>query len=228
MKGERVKGKIFLLEDDITLQETIVDYFEELGYEVEAADDGEEAADKLYEHRYDILLLDVKVPGINGFDLLKEVRARGVTTPAIFITSLNSIDDLSQGYESGCDDYIRKPFALKELQMRVETILRREFFHTKGEEVVIDAHRVYRIDENLLYIDEEPQNLNKKEARLLKLFLQHPNQVLSHEKIYDTLWEYDEHYSEASLRTYIKNLRKLLGKEKIVSIKKQGYKFISE
>ena len=70
--------------------------------------------------------------------------------------------------------------------------------------------------------------LNKKEAKLLKLFLQHQEDVLSHEKIYDTLWDYDETYSEASLRTYIKNIRKLLGKEKIVSIKKQGYKFTKE
>jgi len=223
-----VKGKIFLLEDDITLQETVSEYFEDLGYEVDTAEDGEEAMDKLYEKQYDIMLLDVKVPHISGFDLLKEVRSRGGTTPAIFITSLNSIEDLSRGYESGCDDYIRKPFALRELQMRVETILKREFFHKSGKKIEIDDHRVYHIDENLLYIDGEPQNLNNKESKLLKLFLQHQNQVLSHEKIYDTLWEYDEQYSEASLRTYIKNLRKLLGKERIVSIKKQGYKFISE
>ncbi len=223
-----MKGKIFLLEDDMTLQETVGEYFEDLGYEVDSAENGEEAMDMLYEKQYDIMLLDVKVPQISGFDLLKEIRNRGVTTPAIFITSLNSIEDLSRGYESGCDDYIRKPFALKELQMRVETILKREFFHRRGEEIKIDEKRVYHIGENLLYIDGEPQNLNNKESRLLKLFLQHQNQVLSHEKIYDTLWEYDEHYSEASLRTYIKNLRKLLGKERIVSIKKQGYKFISE
>jgi len=224
-----LKSRILLLEDDITLNETVSEYLEELGYRVDVVEDGEEALGLMYENSYDIFLLDVKVPTLNGFDLLKEARGRGIQTPAIFITSLNSVDDLSQGYESGCDDYIRKPFALKELEVRVESILKRDFFHqNNSERVDIDAHTYYDISNNTLYIDRDEQILNKKEAKLLKLFLQHQEEVLSHEKIYDTLWDYDETYSEASLRTYIKNLRKLLGKEKIVSIKKQGYKFTKE
>jgi DNA-binding response OmpR family regulator len=222
------KKKILLLEDDLTLNETVTEYFQEQGYEVDAVDDGLEALDKIYENSYDILLLDVKVPQMSGFDLLKEVRSRDIPTPAIFITSLNSIDDLSVGYESGCDDYIRKPFVLKELLMRVETILKRNFFHNSSEKIEISENAYYDISANVLYVDESEMTLNNKESKLLKLFLQNQNQVLSHERIYDSLWDYDETYSEASLRTYIKNLRKILGKEKIVSIKKQGYKFIKE
>jgi DNA-binding response OmpR family regulator len=220
------KRKILLLEDDNTLNETVTEYLEEEGYEVVSVENGEEALDKIYEESFDLLLLDVKVPQMSGFDLLKEVRAREITTPAIFITSLDSIDDLSEGYESGCDDYIRKPFALKELSMRMTSILKRDFFHAPGQRINIDEHISYDIDTNTLYIDEEEVPLNKKESRLLKLFLQHQNQILSHERIYDTVWDYDESASEASLRTYIKNLRKIVGKEKIVSVKKQGYKFI--
>jgi DNA-binding response OmpR family regulator len=220
--------KILLLEDDLTLNETITEYFEEQGYEVDSVDDGLDALDKIYENSYDILLLDVKVPQMSGFDLLKEVRSRDIPTPAIFITSLNSIDDLSVGYESGCDDYIRKPFVLKELLMRVETILKRNFFHNSSEKIEISENAYYDISSNVLFVDESEMTLNNKESKLLKLFLQNQNQVLSHERIYDSLWDYDETYSEASLRTYIKNLRKILGKEKIVSIKKQGYKFIKE
>ncbi len=222
------KKRVFLLEDDITLNETVTEYLEELGYDVDSVEDGVEALDKIYENSYDILLLDVKVPQMSGFDLLKELRDREISTPAIFITSLNSIDDLSQGYESGCDDYIRKPFALKELHMRVETILKRDFFHNNSNKITISSLAYYSVDSNLLYVDGVEVALNNKEAKLLKLFLQNQNQVLSHDRIYDTLWGYDETYSEASLRTYIKNLRKILGKEKIVSIKKQGYKFIKE
>jgi DNA-binding response OmpR family regulator len=219
------KKKILLLEDDITLNETITEYLEEQGYAVDSVENGEDAIDKIYENNYDLLLLDVKVPHINGFDLLKEVRKNNNTTPAIFITSLDSIDDLSEGYESGCDDYIRKPFALKELAMRMATILKRDFFHTNSEKIKIDEHIEYDINGNILYVDGEEVSLNKKESKLLKLFLQNQNQILSHERIYDAVWEYDENASEASLRTYIKNLRKVLGKDKIVSIKKQGYKF---
>jgi DNA-binding response OmpR family regulator len=219
------KKKILLLEDDITLNETVTEYLEEQGYAIDSVENGEEAIDKIYENNYDLLLLDVKVPHINGFDLLKEVRKNNNTTPAIFITSLDSIDDLSEGYESGCDDYIRKPFALKELAMRMATILKRDFFHTNSEKIKIDEHIEYDINGNILYVDGEEVSLNKKESKLLKLFLQNQNQILSHERIYDAVWEYDENASEASLRTYIKNLRKVLGKDKIVSIKKQGYKF---
>ena len=220
------KKRILLLEDDVTLNETVTEYLEEQGYEVDSVENGEEAMDKIYENNYDLLLLDVKVPLMNGFDLLKEIREKKNTTPAIFITSLDSIDDLSEGYESGCDDYIRKPFALKELAMRMATILKRDFFHTNNEKIEIDTNIEYDIDSNILFVDGEEVTLNKKESKLLKLFLQNQNQILSHERIYDAVWDYDESASEASLRTYIKNLRKILGKEKIVSIKKQGYKFI--
>ncbi len=224
-----LKSRILLLEDDITLNETVAEYLEELGYRVDIVENGDLALELMYENSYDIFLLDVKVPGLGGFDLLKEARSRKIQTPAIFITSLNSVDDLSLGYESGCDDYIRKPFALKELAVRVESILKRDFFHKeKSERVEIDKGIYYDIGSNILYIEDIEQILNKKESKLLKLFLQNRDQVLSHEIIYDSLWNYDETYSEASLRTYIKNLRKLLGKERIVSIKKQGYKFTSK
>jgi DNA-binding response OmpR family regulator len=221
-----LKKRILLLEDDITLNETVSEYLEELNYDVDVVEDGEEALERMYEKCYDIFLLDVNVPSLNGFDLLKEARARDIQTPAIFITSLNSVEDLSLGYESGCDDYIRKPFALKELEVRVDTILKRDYFHNNNSDrVELDKDIYYDVNQNILYIGDEEQTLNKKESKLLKFFLKHQDEVLSHERIYDRIWDYDETYSEASLRTYIKNLRKLIGKEKIVSIKKQGYKF---
>ena len=224
-----LKNRVLLLEDDISLNETIKEFLEDEGYCVDSVEDGEEALVKMYEKSFDIFLLDVKVPTMNGFDLLKEARDRDIITPAIFTTSLDSLEDLSQGYDSGCDEYIRKPFALKELKIRMENLLKRDFFHNNSsDEIKIDKSSYFDIKNNLLFIDDDEQSINKKESMLLKLFLQHQDEVLSHERIYDSLWNYDESYSEASLRTYIKNLRKLLGKEKIVSIKKQGYKFTTK
>ena len=220
-----MKKRILLLEDDMALSETVVDYLENLNYEVTTVYDGNSAMDEIYENSFDLLLLDVNVPDIDGFEILKNARAQNITTPSIFITSLNSIVDLEHGFESGCDDYIRKPFSLKELKLRIETILKREFFHKDNSKLQIDTNIFYDTNNDLLVVNNEDIQLNNKDAKLLKLFLQNTEQVLSHEMIYSALWDYDEEPSEAALRTYIKNLRKYLGKEKIVSIKKLGYKF---
>ena len=223
-----MKKKLLLLEDDMALNETIVDYFENLGFSIVSVYDGNSALDAIYENNFDLLLLDVNVPDINGFEILKNSREQGVTTPAIFITSLNSMNDLEVGYDSGCDDYIRKPFALKELKLRVESILKRDFFHNDNEKIQIATNIYYDTQSDLLTIDNTEIQLNNKDAKLLKLFLQNKDKLVSHETIYATLWEYGEDISESALRTYIKNLRKYIGKEKIVSIKKLGYRYTTK
>ena len=218
---------ILILEDDNNLNDTISDFLEDNGYDVTSTYDGYEAQEKMYENRYDLLLLDVNTPNINGFELLKEARKGGISSPAIFITSLSGIDDLQEGFDSGCDDYIRKPFVLKELLIRVETLLKREFFHQSKQLIEIDSNISYDIDNCELLIDDNIISLGQKEAKLLNLFIKNQEKVLSHDTIYDYLWNFDETYSDNALRTYIKNIRKLIGKDKIVSIKKQGYKFIT-
>ncbi|MCW8839332.1 MAG: response regulator transcription factor [Thiovulaceae bacterium] len=223
-----MKKKLLLLEDDMALNETVVDYFENLDYEIHSVYNGNDALDAIYENNFDLLLLDVNVPDINGFEILKTIRKQDNTTPAIFITSLNSMADLEDGYDSGCDDYIRKPFALKELKLRVDTILKREFFHNNSTKIQIDSDTYYDTSNDILNVKGEEIQLNNKDAKLLKLFLQNKDKLVTHETIYSTLWEYGEDVSESALRTYIKNLRKYLGKEKIVSIKKLGYRFTAK
>jgi len=218
-------SKILFLEDDVNLNETVTEFLEESGYTVDSVYDGDEAQDKIYENSYDLFLFDVNVPGINGFELLKNSRENEDKTPAIFLTSLNSIDDVSDGYESGCDDYVRKPFELKELLLRVQTIIKREFFHSKKEGVKITEGIEYDTSCNSLHVEGREVQLQNKEAMLLKLFLQRREEVISHEVILDALWGYDEVASESAVRTYIKNLRKIIGKQRIISVKKLGYKF---
>ncbi|WP_368030141.1 response regulator transcription factor [Arcobacter sp. s6] len=219
-----MKNKILLLEDDLNLSETVAEYFDEQGFEVTCVYDGDDAIASIYENHFDLLLLDVNVPNKNGFDVLKEIRAQNNSVPAIFTTSLNSMDSLEEGYISGCDDYIRKPFELRELLFRVQTILKREFSQKSDVINITDDITFNSISNELKYKDEEVK-LNLKELKLLKFFLQHPNELLVHDRIYDHVWDYDEEYSDNSLRTYIKNLRKILGKDKIVSLKKLGYRF---
>jgi DNA-binding response OmpR family regulator len=114
-----MKASILLLEDDQQLSDTVKQFLHYQGYEVFCAYDGLQAQDLAYEKQIDLMLLDIKVPHQDGFDFLQTLREKGVQTPAIFITSLNSVDDVTRGFDIGCDDYIRKPFALKELQVRV-------------------------------------------------------------------------------------------------------------
>ena len=218
-------SKILFLEDDTNLNETVTEFLEENGYEVDSVYDGDEAEEKIYENSYDLFLFDVNVPGKNGFELLKSSRESDNKTPAIFLTSLNSIDDVSDGYDSGCDDYIRKPFELKELLLRIKTLIKREFFHSQKESIKVSENIEYDTLSNSLHVEGKEVQLQNKEAILLKLFLQRREEVISHEVILDTLWGYDEVSSDDALRTYIKKLRKIIGKERIVSVKRLGYKF---
>jgi DNA-binding response OmpR family regulator len=221
------KARILLLEDDANLNDTITDFLEDAGYFVDSVYDGYEAQDRLYESKYDLLLLDVNTPGIDGFTLLKEARENNVLAPSIFITSLDGVDDLEKGFKSGCDDYIRKPFILKELLIRVETLLRRGFFHEKAELIALSDTIAYNTKSNELVVDGKAETLGNKESALFKLFMKHQDEVISHDRIYKELWDFDEEPSDTALRTYIKNIRKIIGKDRIVSIKKQGYKFTS-
>lgn len=219
------KASLLLLEDDPNLSESVCEYLENCGYSVTCVYDASAAEDILYERKFDLLLLDVNVPGGDGFSLLKSSRKGGNVTPAIFITSRNAMSDVEEGFESGGDDYIRKPFALKELLLRIQTILKRNFYHNPTDVLSLAEGVTYDSDNQVLLINGETQTLQLKEHKLLKLFIQHRGQLLSHEMILEHLWDYDETPSDGSLRTYIKTLRKLLGKDSIVSHKRLGYQF---
>ena len=216
--------KILYLEDDIALSETIEEFLEDEGFEVISVKDGQKALDTIYTQNFDLFLLDVQVPKINGFELLKSIKEANIQTPAIFTTSLNSIDDLSKGYEYGADDYIKKPFELKELLFRIKAVLKREF-KTNSHIINIDENINFDINTHELTIYNEVHTLNQKESSLLKLLLKNKNQCVTFDMIFEYVWTFDEQNNHDSLRTYIKNLRKYLGKNRIKNIKKQGYIF---
>ncbi len=215
--------KLLLLEDDTQLSEIIAEYLEENGCGVTVASDGQEAIDKIYEERFDILLLDVKVPYINGFDLLSKIRSEGNETPAIFLTSLNSMDDLSKAFESGCDDYLKKPFELKELLLRVKTISKRAFFHKTDEKIDIGNGVLFDIGSSKIIKEGNSVTLSKKESVILKLLIKNRGKIVTPQMIFENAWDYEDEPSEMSLRTYIKNIRKIIGKELIENARGQGY-----
>lgn len=219
-------AKILIVEDDNMLQEILEEFLREEGYDVSIASDAREGLNLAYEQNFDLWILDVKIPYGDGFSLLKNLRELGKTTPAIYTTSLNTIQDLEQGYLSGCDDYLKKPFELKELAIRVRTLLKRRFAHKHEEFEELGGGWRFSLDGKMLFLGDEPHILTAKETELLSLFLQNKNRLLSHEEIYDQLWQYDETPSEMSLRVYIKNLRRLLGKDRIVNSRGEGYIYV--
>jgi len=213
--------KILLLEDDVILQEIIEEFLLEQGYEVESYFDGEKALDAIGVASFDMLLLDVNVPNITGFEILSYLREIGNTTPAIYITSLSGIDDLKKGFDLGADDYLRKPFELEELKARIEHIIRlyrlQEEIDFDGMKFIPKAHQI--VHENGVI------EMRQKEAQVLEYFIRNTGKIISCDEIIENVWD-DEHIpTHATIRTYIKNLRKMFTKEYFDNIKGEGYRF---
>lgn len=214
--------KILYLEDDYDLSETIEEFLEEEGFIVTSVYNSDSALKQLFHNSFDLLILDVQVPGIDGFELLKELREADILTPAIFTTSRNSIEDLSTGYEVGADDYLKKPFELQELLFRIKALLKREY-KVQNETIQIDTHITFNYNLQTLITHEKSLKLNNKESELLKILISHKNQCVTFDQIFEYVWGFDKEHNEASLRTYIKNLRKYIGKERIKVLKTRIY-----
>lgn len=220
-----MKLKILLLEDDIELNDTVTSFLTHEGFEVTQSFDANDAKDKVYEHAFELWLFDIKVPFQSGTDLLSELRQNGYDTPTIFITSLSSVEDVSRGFESGGDDYIRKPFALKELKLRIDAIIKRRYGTSEALISIGDTHSFDPLDK-VLYFGKTQVALRPKETSLLALFLQNKNHIVTKEMIFESLYAYGEEPNEGSLRTFVKILRQHLGKSSIETIKEVGYRFV--
>ncbi|ENQ6654004.1 response regulator transcription factor [Campylobacter lari] len=218
-------AKILLLEDDLSLNEIISDALSDEGFKVSCVYDAQEALEKAYEENFDLWIFDVKVPKGNGFEVLKELRESAKNTPAIFLTSLSMLDDVKQGFSSGCDDYIKKPFDVDELIIRVKNIIKRNFSHQKEDLILLSTSKNISFDplNKTLYQDKEIITLTNKEKELLALLLKKRPHFVSIETIFDEIWNLDEEPVIMSLRVYIKNLRKILGKDLIINQRNIGY-----
>ena len=162
--------KILLLEDDYLYKISIKEFLEELDFVVDDFENGDEALDAIFENSYDLLLLDIRVPGMDGFSLVEYVRKEKLDVPIIILTSLTDISDLSRGYELGCNDYIRKPFDMIELKFRIEQLIKNSF---KTNEDSINLPYSFRFDVKklLLYKNDILIDLTQKESELVALLV---------------------------------------------------------
>ncbi len=199
-------SKILLLEDDDVLSETLIELLESENFKVSHVEDGEMALDATFISKFDLFLLDVNVPFLNGFELLKSLRESGDMTPAIFITALSDVASLSKGFGVGADDYIKKPFDFDELLIRIRALLKKQY-HTYANEIEIGSFR-FVIEKDELYCGVDFIALPPYELYIVRLLFQNLNKTLSKERLLGELGEGKE-TSEGALRVHINRLRKV-------------------
>lgn len=219
----RVSIKILLLEDDLLFAETLIDLLEDSDYEVVHSPNGQKVLDITYEEKFDIYLLDINVPLIDGITLLKELREANDKTPAIFLTSHKDKEMLSKGFLSGGDDYITKPFDSDELIFRIEALIRR----TKKdnlESVGLLCHD--ELHKKISYNGRDLE-LSYKEYQLLLLLMRHVNNNVPKELIISELWSASESGSQGAIRVYVNRIKQLLPELEIQNIRAIGYKLVS-
>lgn len=221
--------RILLCEDDESLGGLLRDFFDAKGYNTTLFHNGEEAIENFGKNRFDLCILDVMMPRVDGFSAAEEIRKVDEEVPIIFLTAKTLKEDVLHGFSVGADDYIRKPFSLDELQARMEVILRR----TRGNEHQIMSY--YQIGKYffdtqaqlLSFEKEEPTKLTTKENSLLALLCAYANQILERSYALQRIWENDNYFNARSMDVYITKLRKLLSRDPSVEIKNvhgKGYR----
>lgn len=212
--------KILIVEDEKPISDLIKLSLSKVGYSCYCAYDGMTAADMLDENSYDLVLLDVMLPSVDGFELMEYIKPLG--TPVIFLTAKNSVSDRVRGLKMGAEDYIVKPFEVLELQARVEVVLRR---YNKTERVINIAGLTIDTQAMTVRRGEEEINLTHKEYELMLLFARNPNTALYRETIYERVWGGDYNYGSRTVDLHVQRMRKKLGWENILqAVNKVGYR----
>jgi len=215
--------KILLMEDDPVLGNIVTDYLQGF-YETDRAFDSAEAQEFIDEGRYDLFIFDINVPGKSGIELLEELRSFNDTTPAIIITAYGDTKHLKESFDAGAHDYIRKPFELEELKLRIEKS--RVLFHIEQDAPVkLSEELTYYPRKYLVSDGSKETTLRPKEVEILNYFIAHSRRLISQEELIQNIWEFDALPSDATLRSYIRKLREVIGAEKIVTQRGMGYRY---
>jgi DNA-binding response OmpR family regulator len=223
-----MKAKILYVEDDESLSFVTRDNLQLQGYNIICCKDGKSALKAIQEQEFDLCILDVMLPEIDGFTVAKEIRKKDQHVPIIFLTAKSLKEDKIHGLKLGGDDYITKPFSIEELLLKVEIFLRRSRISTPVSHTVFDVGE-YRFDFNnlSLNIENHQQRLTQREAELLRMLVENKNQVLKREDILEKLWGKNDYFLGRSLDVFISRLRKYLkadSKLKIENIHGVGFR----
>ena len=224
-----MKLKILLVEDDLNLGLVIADHLKLQNYEVVSAEDGAEGLVKFNEGRFNLCILDVMLPVLDGFSLAQDIRKINAEIPILFLTAKSMTEDKIKGFEAGGDDYLTKPFSIQEFELRVKALLRRS--RPEFQEEVTNysiGNYNYNIENQILTFNESEKTLTKKEAQILKILCKHKNQVISREVILKGVWGQDDYFVGRSLDVFITKLRKYFAQDQRIVISNLhgvGFKF---
>ena len=212
--------KILLLDDDIMLNEAISQFLTSVGHAVTSVKDGQECIDTLEKERFDLLIFDINVPKVDGLTILEELHNQKRMVPTIFISALIDIEDITRAFDIGCHDYLKKPFHLKELNLRINKIL-------KTRQVPMQHKRLsesYSFDcENLtLYFNNEPQIIPKRQLQIIELLANNRSLVVNYDMFRDYVWN-DDFIDNATIRAEVNRVKKVLKEDFITNIRGIGY-----
>lgn len=215
--------RILIAEDDAILSEGLCRSLRQVGYSVDCVKDGHSADTALATGSFDLLILDVGLPRLNGFEVLKRLRSRNGALPVLILTALDGVNDRVRGLDLGADDYLAKPFALAELEARVRALTRRG--HNGSNATLRHGDLTYDTVGKVAEIRGQMLDLSARELALLEIFLQRPGRMVSKEQIVDLLCQWGEEVSTNAIEVYIHRLRRKLesGGVKIVTVRGLGY-----
>ncbi|MFI8710294.1 response regulator transcription factor [Bacillus sp. NPDC077411] len=216
-----INYRILVIEDDQEIQELIKQFLMTQNYIVETASDGFEGVKQFNKQQFDLILLDVMMPNLNGFDVAKMIRTHS-KVPIIMLTALEEEQDQIKGFDLGIDDYITKPFSFHVLIRRVEAVLKRSYDHSKEKHFVFNELQVDG-DAYKAYVNSVEMPLTTKEFEILYLLLQNGKKVITREQIIEKVWGYEYVGDTRNIDTHIKNIRKKLNIPYIKTIKGIGY-----
>ena len=221
--------KILVVDDEDKIRNVIKEYAEFEGFETDEACDGMEAITKCKDNSYDLIVMDIMMPRLDGFSAIKEIK-KTKDIPVIMLSARNEEYDKLHGFDIGIDDYVVKPFSPKELMARVNAVVNRAKSNVnsnaKQEKYTFEGLEIDMLGRNV-YVDGEKKELTPKEYELLQYFILNKNIALSREKILNEVWGYDFFGEDRTVDTHVKMLRNNLGqyRDKIVTVRGMGYKF---
>ena len=217
--------RVLLLEDDNLLSDLLNDHLIDKGYDVTLCLNGQDALEYLIDEKFDFALLDINTPIMSGLEVLKTIREEyKIKIPVIILTAYQDTKHLKDSFENGVDDYIKKPFDLEELDQRILRLCR-QFSIEQNDNIVITPTISFDPDSCRITLEDKSVSIAQKERDILKYFCTHKKRVISSDELLQNIWAYEEMPTDATIRVYIKNLREIIGKDKITTIRGIGYKF---